>query len=491
MKNITKIDEKPKLTSKELNDLEFKITAALNRLYDQSPFYYHFLKNLPKKFDFNTDYKAYVAMDPRSKRIHLAISPYKTRNFTVADYCILLQHETLHVCLEHLKDDKYKHQSSAIKFNQACDYIINDHIPELVQRYPRIREVITKMRAEVSQMLLNGQYVTSIPSTEEDIKKAIQDMGEEKYKEVKPKLEEILDKYDAIEPFALGCTKPAIDYMPEVKNLDFKVTTSEELYYILFKEQKNGGGAEGDKGKMIIQITQGSPQDDHKPMEDANDPQHIELDELAKEEIKRAIKEAAQDALHTQKSFGNMPANLTKELFELLKSKTNYMQVIQSFATSVRDSDSQRTWVRQHRKYPNQTPGRKREYKPTLTLVLDTSGSMFSDKLMQIMASEIKALKEVCQNLYLVMGDTCKTDLIDLCEKDFDIANFKFKGGGGTDLQFGFDEAKLLKSDGVLVHSDGFVPEWNDYGIKTMVLVYPGGQEVKPEKYQNIKVDDC
>jgi predicted metal-dependent peptidase len=212
---------------------------------------------------------------------------------------------------------------------------------------------------------------------------------------------------------------------------------------------------------------------------------------MTKEEIRKAIKDAANDALSTQKSFGNMPSNLSKEIFEMLKSKTNYLQIIQSFATSVKDSDRTRTWTRQHRKYPNQTPGRRREYKPTLIMGLDTSGSMWSDKIQTLMTSEIKALKEVCSSLWLVMGDTCEAARIDLNDKDFDVTKFKLKGGGGTDLQFIFDAAKELKADGIICHTDGYIPDFEGHNIQTMFFIYPGGHEVKPDKYKNHMIDDC
>src|SRR5579864_5627928 len=128
MKTMKK-DEKStdlKLSPSELKEIEFRITAALNKLYDEAPFYYHFLKYLPKKFDHKLQYPAAVSMDIHSKRIKLLISPEKTKDHNVHDFVGVLQHESLHLCYEHLIDEKYRKKATAMKFNQACDYIIND-----------------------------------------------------------------------------------------------------------------------------------------------------------------------------------------------------------------------------------------------------------------------------------------------------------------------------------------------------------------------------
>ena len=479
---------KPKLSSKELNEIEFKVTAALNKLYDQSPFYYHFLKFLPKQFDTKLGYAAAVVMNMTSKKIRLLINPERTEAFTVADFAGLLQHESLHLCFEHLLDPKSKKRSVAMNFNKACDYLINDHIPEVTNRYGRIRDSLTKARGEFAA-LFNGQLDGKLTGHPDEIEKFMDEMSQEQFEQVKEPMKAIIEKYKAHEPYTFWCTKTAIEHIPEIKNLDFKTTTSEEIYNILFKKDE-GKGKGDEKQQMKLQITKGEPGDDHDSMEgEGQEP--IEFDELTKEEIKKAIKDAAEEALSTQKNFGNMPSNLSKEIFELLKSKTNYVQIIQSFATSVKDSDRTRTWTRQHRKYPNQTPGRRREYKPTLVMGLDTSGSMWSDKIQTLMTAEIKALKEVCSSLWLVMGDTKEAARIDLNDKDFAVEKFKLQGGGGTDLQFIFDAAKELHADGIICHTDGYIPDFDAHKIQTMFFIYPGGHDVKPDQFKNYKIDEC
>ena len=488
-KAVSKEVTKPKLSSKELNEVEFKITAALNVLYDKSPFYYHFLKFLPKKFDTKLGYAAAVAMHKTSKQIKLVINPERTQEYSVTDFVGLLQHESLHLCFEHLLDPKSKKRNIAMNFNKSCDYLINDHIPEVTTRYRRISDSLKGARGEIAT-LFNGQLDGKLTGHPDEIEKFMDEMSREDYEKVQEPLKAIVEKYKKIEPYTFWCTKSAIENIPEIKDLDFRTTTSEELYNILFKKEEGKGQGEGnDKQKMKVQICKGEPGDDHESMEGEGE-EPIELDEMTKEEIKKAIKDAANDALSTQKTFGNMPSNLSKEIFEMLKSKTNYLQIIQSFATSVKDSDRTRTWTRQHRKYPNQTPGRRREYRPRILVGIDTSGSMWSEKIMTLIASEIKALKEICDSVILVMGDTQETARIDLNEKEFDAKNFKLQGGGGTDLQFIFDAAAQLGVDAIITHTDGFIPSFNnEKKIETLFFIYPGGQEVKG--YRNVKIDEC
>jgi predicted metal-dependent peptidase len=482
---IMKNEVESKLTRRELKEIEFRVVAALSKLYETAPFYYHFLKQIPKSFDHKMEYAAGVLMDKRSRRVRLVINPEKVKNHSVNDFCILLQHESLHVAFGHLLDSKIKRSSTAMSFNRACDYFINDHIPELINRYPKIKENLGKARAEIADIL--GSFNPKVNGHPDEIEKAINGLTDEQYKEIKPKLEEICDKYTKIEPFTFACTKPAIEHVKEIQGLDFKNTTSNEIYDILFKNRDQ----ENEKNKMAIKVSIGEPGDDHDSME-GPDGNPLQTDELLSEEIKNAIKEAAKDALASAKQLGNMPGNLSKIIFEMLKSKTNYIQIINAFATSVRDVDNTRTWTRQHRKYPNQTPGRKREHRPSIALILDTSGSMWDERIQKIMVAEIKALKDVCSSVYIVMGDTQETARIDLTDEDFDVTKFKLVGGGGTDLNFGFKAARELKVDGAIFHSDGFISEIvDDFNIPTLWMIYPGGQSVKPEKYKNVHIEEC
>lgn len=492
MSNKKKVPDS-KLTTEEIREIEYKVTAGLNRLYDDAPWYYHFLAHLPKKFDFKLKAVGAVAMERLSKRIKLLLNPDRTDFYNVADFVGLLQHESLHLCFEHLIDDKSKSQRTAMDFNRACDYIINDHVPEVTHRYGRIKDNLAKARQEFAQ-LFNGQFGSTLTGHPDELEKFMEEkMTPEQYKTVQPKLEEIISRYQRIEPYTFWCTKPAIEHIKEVRNLDFKQTTSEELYNILFKNKNRDGkgeGGEGDKQRMKIKISIGENEDGHDNMEGSGG-EPIEMDEITKEEIKKAIKDAANEALNSQKNLGNMPGSLSARIFELLKSKTNYLQVINSFATSIRDSDSRRTWTKQHRKYPNQTPGRKREFKPHVVMILDSSGSMWSDKTGTLMAAEIKALKDVCDAVTLVVGDTQECYRVNLKDKDFDVTKFKLKGGGGTHLQFGWDCAKEVKADGVICHTDGYICEIDDFGIPSLFFIYPGGHEWHPEKYRNLMIEDC
>src|SRR5271166_5589057 len=281
-KAVSKEVVKSKLSSKELNEVEFKITAALNKLYDQSPFYYHFLKYLPKKFDIKMPFHAAVAMNKMSKRIHLAINPDMCKEYTVSDFAGLLQHESLHLCYEHLLDPKSKKRSIAMNFNKSCDYLINDVIPEVTNRYGRIRDCLTNARKDFATVL-NGQLNTKLTGHPDEIEKYMNELPDDQYDLVKGPLQEVIDKYKKIEPYTFWCTKPAIEHMPEIKDLDFKTITSEELYNILFKSEDDKKDA-SEKGQMKIRITKGEPGDDHSQMEGQGE-EPIRSEELTKEEI--------------------------------------------------------------------------------------------------------------------------------------------------------------------------------------------------------------
>jgi predicted metal-dependent peptidase len=181
-----------------------------------------------------------------------------------------------------------------------------------------------------------------------------------------------------------------------------------------------------------------------------------------------------------------MPGFLLKAVNEILQeSKVDYSTLLRNFALETIKKSRQRSWTRLNRKYPNQIRGNAKKIIDTnnLLIVMDTSGSMWHDELLDKVIAEIKKIRTICPNLWIVGGDVQENFRIQT-KDDFKFSHLTLSGGGGTDLQFGFNAASELKVSGTIVLTDGFIPEFNNYDIDTVFVIVPGGEAV--EGFRNI-----
>ena len=116
-------------------------------------------------------------------------------------------------------------------------------------------------------------------------------------------------------------------------------------------------------------------------------------------------------------------------------------------------------------------PG-KITYRPTISVVLDTSGSM-SD-----MADWVAGcFRDVSRMKASARVIDCDADVQGTrpLKKWQDV--LKSRGGGGTDMRIGIRHAQDIKSDLILVLTDGYTP-WPDVWPKNMVAVINDGNKV-------------
>ena len=129
-------------------------------------------------------------------------------------------------------------------------------------------------------------------------------------------------------------------------------------------------------------------------------------------------------------------------------------------------------WLRHHRVY---LPGPSYELKPkrpTVVVVVDTSGSM-SGELRYLMPA-VQYLVQNHVKVRLIQGDTRVLSDVELRRgSDFP----PIKGGGGTDIRPLHKAAEEYKPKALVSYTDGYIPEWpKDLGVPTLWVV-PKGTE--------------
>ena len=202
--------------------------------------------------------------------------------------------------------------------------------------------------------------------------------------------------------------------------------------------------------------------------------------------VDKLMSDAAKEA-SAHKDQGRLPAEVEARVKELTKSKTDYKRLLKNFVSTLKHPEKQRTWLRRNRKYPVEVRGKRDTFLPKLVIIIDTSGSMVSEKVHQAIAGEIKACSQTCGEIWVIAGDTKETFRLKITGSKFKVESLKFTGGGGTDLQFGWTAAKLLKADGVICYTDGYISSFEAYGKNTLFCIYPGGKDVPG--FKNIKME--
>ena len=92
-------------------------------------------------------------------------------------------------------------------------------------------------------------------------------------------------------------------------------------------------------------------------------------------------------------------------------------------------------------------------------LILDTSGSMYCNKVFERFVGEVKKILPYVQKLTIVSSDAKvheKVHIQNISELMGANSKFKFKGGGGTDFRPGLELAGKMKQDIVIYYTDGY-----------------------------------
>lgn len=156
-----------------------------------------------------------------------------------------------------------------------------------------------------------------------------------------------------------------------------------------------------------------------------------------------AVKAIVREALHTSKKAGNTPAGLLRVLGGYVQPRLNYKELLKKYMNSFRNDDYR--WSRPNpRHYPRHyLPSRRSEAMGSLSIVIDTSGSIDSEVLSQF-ESEIKEILSVTppERLEIIY---CDSEVAGVDEVNtYDVGGFKLepRGGGGTDMSPAFAQAQ-------------------------------------------------
>lgn len=275
-----------------------------------------------------------------------------------------------------------------------------------------------------------------------------------------------------------------------------------EWYLAELKKMAKEGGGKGGSGDGQGDSPDDQGLDDHslwdKVIDEKGEAQPISGNEQIDREfeIDKIVRQAAKES-ENDPDFGKLPAGLQRELKSLRNppKKFDWRRDLSIFCNTVLTCATRLSQKKVNRRFLEAVdyilPGVKKDRKPKLLIVRDTSGSVFDDDIQLQFAEQIV---NIARRSKVILAD-CDTEIHDHYEVK-KITDFKpYKGGGGTSFEPAFELARKLHADGIVYLTDtyGSFPQIKDIGkfaSKTIwVTVNQDTVNVPFGKHVNIKED--
>jgi predicted metal-dependent peptidase len=199
-------------------------------------------------------------------------------------------------------------------------------------------------------------------------------------------------------------------------------------------------------------------------------------------------REVAQRILEAAKRRGDVPGDLIRFAEEVLASKVPWetlLRALVSQALAPVRGPVHRTYAVLHRRTPFLgaiLPG-GRDGLPRIALVVDTSGSMGDRELEQALA-EVRRILALVGTLTVYSVDAAVQGV----QTVRDARQVRLKGGGGTDMRVGIEEAVRGRPDLIVVYTDGHTP-WPEKPPPVPVVVVCTTDQKIPPWARTVRVD--
>jgi predicted metal-dependent peptidase len=324
----------------------------------------------------------------------------------------------------------------------------------------------------------------------------------------------------------LGLALPKGALFPEHFGLPEGLTGEEYLLELLkaaeqMMEEVSGGGKgeEGERGERGARSGEGSPQEkggqgtppekgegpgkgedsSQGPLEDlvrgilaggaGGMDEAVAAPEGEKGPLLEAIRrEVARRVLEAAKSRGDLPGDLIRFAEAVLTPKVPWetlLRALVSQALAPVRGPVHRTYAVLHRRTPFLgaiLPG-GRDGLPRIALVVDTSGSMSDRELEQALA-EVRRILALVGTLTVYSVDAA----VQAAQTVRDARQVRLKGGGGTDMRVGIEEALKGRPDLIVVYTDGHTP-WPEKAPPVPVVVVCTTDEKTPPWAKRVRVE--
>lgn len=470
------------LDQKQINRIvDAKIYEALRLVLKENFFYYYSQQNLIISVLKNRKTIAGVGYNPKTKKFYLLFNEESVLKASVLDLAGLIQHECNHIL--------FNHPNSNLLEN-------------FLKIRPRLNEIKNKIKNadSESKLGLNQEYSQIMKEYKKEhslLNKAQDYLINEACSFINKRYQQEFKQENCFSILKHGCFYGDLqNVFPEIKNIPYENWTAFSLYkFLKTKNQESTLDESFDESEISIVEDNGidgvrelsseemSQESNQQALKEALD----RMSDEKKSMIFEAIKKSQEQKKDLKQILDQVSGSLKIDIESMIACKTNKGYLMQ-FVKSVKQQKYKKTWKRLHRRYPYQAKPKREIKRANMVMGIDSSGSMLTPELKDMIAYQVNKLSQSCDNLWVVVGDTRLVyKVLIKNHKDFSLEKIRFVGGGGTSLQFMWDFSKEVKADGLIVNTDGYISPFDDKGINTLFFIYPNGLNV--EGYKNIRVE--
>lgn len=319
--------------------MSFDLSRHVFRLLQQEPFFTALSRHI-EKYPSTAVPTAGVRINPDSGRFELIYNPDFLGSLTDEELTIVLKHEYLHLCAEH----------------------VTERLPE---------EGMNRTWNEATDAAINGEIFP---------------------KEATPDIQRLFDMAILPEKLDMPRGHNAEWYYKALKEQKKEQEDNKD-------EQKQSGQGDGSPGQG-----EGEPSESQDPGRPSGFDNHDgwsedgvvpeEVKELAKQRLKEAMQEAAQEAM--QKGWGNMSASMRKQIIDALTPKINWRKVLRYFVKTSQKADKISSVKKINRRFPYIHSGRKTSRTAKIAISIDQSGSV-SDAMLAAFYAELNSLSSLAE----------------------------------------------------------------------------------------------
>ena len=214
--------------------------------------------------------------------------------------------------------------------------------------------------------------------------------------------------------------------------------------------------------------------------------------ELTKEEVSKVnkeVKEAIRQGIHSARKAGTGGLRDTLGLEELVTPKVDWRDALRMFMNSTCRKKERSTWRRPNRRFLHQDiimPTLEGNSINEVVLARDTSGSMYSGRILESVTSEMVGIVEALHidKIHLIDWDgkaehrgTFSSDTFKTAPAIKDVI-----GGGGTDPACVSDYLveNNIKPDCVVMLTDGYVNSWGNWTVPVLWAIADNANATAP-----------
>jgi predicted metal-dependent peptidase len=335
----------------------------LARYLKEEPFYAALSRHI-EKYPSNAIPTAGVCINPDSGTFELLYNPEFVEKLTDDEVMLLLKHEFMHLILDHVTG-RMPDKSQMRMWNHATDLAINSEI------FPK----------EVKESIKNMYDMCLLPGKEGPYQN-----------------------------------------LPSHQSADFYF---DEIKKMVEEQKKNGQGqgegegqGEGQSGGGQSQPGDGNGSgfDSHEGWgEDGKNPIPQEVRELAKERLRQAMSEAANEANRTG-SWGSVSQSMRKDIMKRITSKVDWKKVLRYFIKTSQKADKQNSVRKINHRFPYIHAGKKTNRTAKIAIAIDQSGSV-SDAMLMTFFAELDNLAELAEFTVIPFDDGVAEDKIYVWKK--------------------------------------------------------------------------